>query len=682
MHHSLRNPPLPRQAVVEDSITRPGTGLQTTVPARPRGQRRNADAAPNSFVAHVGKPIGESQVKVNLNLQDIISAPGQEFGYDPAGARKSNAALVAVMPPWIYPVEVLRNSLQAGAQNIRFEVVEIDGVRKLAITDDGTGIASEYLDKVAHQFKTISGRDDTLAGNKGLGARAAALRSSPAGTVWQTRNADGEFQFVIRRSAEGYSLGTDPVPTSGNINTPTGTRLIFIGDSAEHETASSAWTGATRPALANTVQRRFFSIKQGVRVEFDKALIAGENWNPLLKPLQDIYLHFHGCGKGKSNKGAALAKARKETVVRVDESLTLHYFHLPVAQERASSYGLNASIVQTPLAFGVAFADDCASEMYSATFNAESSDIAAYLGLTDVYREVAVIAEISNPDPDAPRYVPNEHRTALIDLQNEGRAVTLRHFQRQAIQHRPEWLQALIAERRAKDENRFNAEADKEIEQWLKDMRALQTVLVEERDGNLTGGERTSTKVSVEHEHTTDKPIKPSKSPVLNPGDDRRAKAIAAAALAVEVRVVFDKQERRELGLHEYPARSREMPFSTTRTIHAEIDGEFGVIAHGLNQMKMHFAGQFSEDYITAEYKKRIEGAMRAAIGIGFAARKMQQASYGWSNDDAERSLDDPASSNLALMSQPCVERATKSMRADLTREAKVISIETMKEAA
>ena len=131
---------------------------------------------------------------------------------------KHTAELIAagevVERPASVAKELLENAIDAGATQITLSIVR-GGIQQLQITDNGSGIEAEYIDKafVRHATSKIASAED-LGHIHTLGFRGEALASiaSVARVEVLTRTEEDEFMFYLE--------------FSGNVGQPVVLRLL------------------------------------------------------------------------------------------------------------------------------------------------------------------------------------------------------------------------------------------------------------------------------------------------------------------------------------------------------------------------------------------------------------------------------------------------------------------------
>jgi hypothetical protein len=183
------------------------------------------------------------------------------------------------IPAWQEVREMVVNAAEAGATQVWIDYwVDAEGHALLRITDNGTGMGEELRDHIATLY--LTGKNDSIDGNYGIGARLASLGRNPGGVTWATRQSiDDEFRYdrcvtAIRDDLEGYGLqrfATDEgqfalvAPDEGMLelldNEASGTAVIFHGNGNE-----DTWKRGTGSEIAKYLRQRFYHLPVAVKV--------------------------------------------------------------------------------------------------------------------------------------------------------------------------------------------------------------------------------------------------------------------------------------------------------------------------------------------------------------------------------------------------------------------------------
>jgi hypothetical protein len=173
-------------------------------------------------------------------------------------------------------------------------------VRKLSVTDTGTGMTSEQLRRYINQLAP-SGREQSAAGNFGVGAKVAAGSRNPHGLEYRSwhrgqgalvcfkRHPDGRWGLEPQRGPDGRSdfwrpLGEQDKPwlLRGQDH---GTQVVLLGRHERHDTTQppESVSDARRRWITRYLNGRFLRLPEQVEV-----LVRDQQCQP--RELQ----HIHG----------------------------------------------------------------------------------------------------------------------------------------------------------------------------------------------------------------------------------------------------------------------------------------------------------------------------------------------------------------------------------------------------
>ena len=166
-------------------------------------------------------------------------------------------------------------------------------VRKLSVIDTGTGMTAGQLRHYINQL-AASGREQSLTGNFGVGAKVAAGSRNPHGLEYRSwhdgqgslvcfkRHPDGRWGLEPQRWADGRSDYWRPL---GEAEKPWllrgqdhGTQVVLLGQDERHDTtqAPQSVTGARRQWITRYLNGRFVRLPVRVEVLVREDLGRGE----------------------------------------------------------------------------------------------------------------------------------------------------------------------------------------------------------------------------------------------------------------------------------------------------------------------------------------------------------------------------------------------------------------------
>ncbi len=178
--------------------------------------------------------------------------------------------------------EFTQNSIDARSTDIYwgYDDTFVSGVRKLSITDNGTGMSPGHL---LHLINNLSASSHTQAlnGNFGIGAKISSLKDNPYGIVyhswqngagaqiWLCRDSQGRYGLKQYTMADGTEQAWLPLLDSDKPDQikQNGTKVIFLGKSPEHETFyPDNIAGPQTSWIRSYLNKRYFTLPSGINV--------------------------------------------------------------------------------------------------------------------------------------------------------------------------------------------------------------------------------------------------------------------------------------------------------------------------------------------------------------------------------------------------------------------------------
>ena len=165
---------------------------------------------------------------------------------------------------------------------LRFDA-SVGRVRKLSVTDTGTGMTAEQVHRYINQLAS-SGREQSAGGNFGVGAKVAAGSRNPHGLEYRSwhqgqgalvcfkRHPDGRWGLEPQRWPDGHTdywrpLGEQDKPwlLRGQDH---GTQVVLLGQDERHDTtrAPAGVTDARRHWISRYLNSRFLRLPVPVEV--------------------------------------------------------------------------------------------------------------------------------------------------------------------------------------------------------------------------------------------------------------------------------------------------------------------------------------------------------------------------------------------------------------------------------
>ena len=156
-------------------------------------------------------------------------------------------------------------------------------VRKLSVTDTGTGMTPEQLRKYINQLAS-SGREQSAAGNFGVGAKVAAGSRNPHGLEYRSwhrgqgalvcfkRDPDGRWGLEPQRWPDGHSDFWQPLDEQDKPSQlrgrDNGTQVVLLGRHERHDTTQppDGVTDGRRQWITRYLNGRFLRLPAQVEV--------------------------------------------------------------------------------------------------------------------------------------------------------------------------------------------------------------------------------------------------------------------------------------------------------------------------------------------------------------------------------------------------------------------------------
>lgn len=260
--------------------------------------------------------------------------------------------------PQIFLREFTQNAIDAGATRIDWTVVEVNGVDKLAIVDNGEGFEKVAM---AYQLKDLysSGREQGLGKNHGIGGKTSGVAFSPAGVEYITRCAGEDYfrtaTFVLNPSGNsglaanerGNSISVLPrrsVPLQIS-RLEHGTMVIFHGTHPEHDTSANPGNVlGGRDWVSRYLNMRYFSFDENVRIY--AATRKSKSDNKLI-PVQVPAVQ----GVLAKHNPSPQYGTRQLKVPAIDGTVTVHWYLDHVGVDRSSSNGREQHATQCTMLF-------------------------------------------------------------------------------------------------------------------------------------------------------------------------------------------------------------------------------------------------------------------------------------------------------------------------------------------
>lgn len=339
--------------------------------------------------------------------------------------------------------ELMMNALEAARlaapDNRRVEIsasVE-DAVEKLAIWNTGPGMDGPELLRICDIASSI-GKEKSLTGNFGMGAKVASLPSNQHGMRYRSCK-DGRVHEVILCKRDGiygrlrrrdqetseYLEVIDVTEIAQGLGRPLEydwTEVVLLGNDADQNTVKDPFNGdPTQDVqwLATYLYHRFYRLPDGVKV----VLLKGTN-------KLDGNRHFQPI----SARGAVFD--RHETV-ETPSGIKVHYIYdAPYENSVSHNRSISGAIASAVSTCAIVYKD----EMYDVRKGKNWTFDAPIFGIPFGAKHISVHVEIPTSAP----VVPEGYRQFLRHTQGEQSQVQVSDFADFVREHRPQWLIEII----------------------------------------------------------------------------------------------------------------------------------------------------------------------------------------------------------------------------------------------
>lgn len=439
--------------------------------------------------------------------------------YDPEGSRYTIKAQIAECSPEMLPRELVVNALEAGATEVEWYESEAG----LVCLDNGRGIPESHFNQML-KFSAMTGKDRSVTGNKGIGARLTGLKNSPNGVTYasgncQTKIMIGQDGFAqIQEQSDGEFISRNSAPILG-------TRVTLAGGA---NTKLLGWDMRRTGSIARQLFRRFYSLPEGVNVRIDSALLSGNQKSQFLTISEVIRSEKWKLEKVIDSSGVSVTFVDAREWRRCSGGKVHSEFNVPCVGTHRT---LSALIYQ--------------NEMYCVSYLAtDKRDFFNRIGMPELVDDLMIFIHI----PDDFAFLSNSDRTELIwAAANEDRGVSKSgafvrpaHFLSEITRLRPDWVQEMLDAKKRKYSVDALERERKKLRSIMQEIFRPTAMLTKDEGGDETGGEKGGEVISLplktENEvqpNPPPKPYKPKKR--LRAGRKEKAKLLKSIISGLKI---------------------------------------------------------------------------------------------------------------------------------------------------
>ncbi len=355
------------------------------------------------------------------------------------------ASLIERCPKTAMIRELMMNALEAaqhapaGRRLVEISSQPFDGASKLTMWNTGPGMDAAELQRICNIASSI-GKQKSLTGNFGMGAKVASLPSNQLGMRYRScKNGrvhevilckrDGVYGLLRRRhpeTGEYHEVAdvTDIAVSEGRLRDEEWTEVVLLGNEPDQDTVKDPYNGNPKQEvqwLATYLYHRFYRLPDGVKV----TLLKGTHKLDGNRPFLPIPARLH--------------MFEKYETVECPNGIKVHYLY-DAPYDKATGAGHNKSI-------SGAIASDvstCAivykDEMYDVRKGRNWTFDAPIFGITFGPKHISVHIEL----PDNFQAVPDGYRQFLRYAQGEQPNVSANDFAEFVRENRPQWLLDII----------------------------------------------------------------------------------------------------------------------------------------------------------------------------------------------------------------------------------------------
>jgi hypothetical protein len=378
------------------------------------------------------------------------------------------ASLIERCPKTMMIRELMQNALEAARlapeeqRLVEFSAALFDGTPKLVIWNTGPGLDSQELLHICDLASTI-GKEMSLTGNFGMGAKVASLPSNQLGMRYRScKNGcvsevilckrDGVYGVLRRLNREtGEHQEVADVTTLAALdNRPLNydwTEVMLHGNDPEQDTVRDPYNGD--PAqdtqwLATYLYHRFYRLPNGVKVTLLKGTNKLDSNRQFETIAQRVPRFFE----------------RSETVP-LPNGIKVHYLFDAPYEDSGHNKSIRGAIASAVSTCAIVYKD----EMYDLHRGKRWTLDAPIFGISFGARHISIHIEL----PDNAPVVPEAYRRFLQHKGGEQEPVQSLHFADMVREHRPQWLIDLI--RSFSPEASSNDEIREELQKLLNHLR-------------------------------------------------------------------------------------------------------------------------------------------------------------------------------------------------------------------
>lgn len=348
------------------------------------------------------------------------------------------ASLIERCPRAMMIRELMMNALEAarhapeGRRLVEISAIQIDNIDKLAIWNTGHGMDASELMKVSNIASSL-GKEKSLTGNFGMGAKVASLPSNQRGMRYRSCKGGKVHEVILckrdgvygrlRRIEPGTQTHFEVVDVTelaradGRATDEDWTEVVLLGNEAHQDTVRDPFNGdpvQDAQWLATYLYHRFYRLPDGVKV----TLLKGTNkldGNRQFEPIPARTRHFEN-----------------HETVSLPNGMKVHYLYDPPYNNTSHNRSIKGAIASAVSTCAVIYRN----EMYDLKKGRQWTFEAPVFGIPFGAKHISVHIEL----PDASAVVPDAYRQFLRHRAGEQPHVAANDFADIVRENRPQWL--------------------------------------------------------------------------------------------------------------------------------------------------------------------------------------------------------------------------------------------------
>ena len=352
------------------------------------------------------------------------------------------ASLIERCPKSMMIRELMMNALEAaqhapeGHRFVEISTMSMDGADKLVIWNTGPSMDDHELLKICNIASSI-GKEKSLTGNFGMGAKVASLPSNQRGMRYRScKNGrvhevilckrDGVYGRLRRHDPETDTWievvdVTDNAEQDGRPLSEDWTEVVLFGNEPEQDTVWDPYNGDPKQDvqwLATYLYHRFYGLPEGVKV----TLLKGTNKLDGPRQFEPI--------------PARLRFFERYETVSLADGMKIHYLYDAQYNGTGHNKSISGAIASAVSTCAVVYKD----ELYDLSKGRQWQFDAPVFGVPFGAKHISIYIEL----PDNFPVVPEAYRQYLQYIGGEQVRLQAKDFEELVRENRPEWLIELI----------------------------------------------------------------------------------------------------------------------------------------------------------------------------------------------------------------------------------------------